>query len=229
MTESPSYISSIPDHAREEDVTAKHGAGRGKVVKNYYLGRTYIGRRIYNQDGLLQHELSLKNGKRHGWQYDWYRDGTLSSALHFENGIEHGTASVWRGSGALLGTYMMNQGTGIDFWWKEHEGKVHLTEARVYVDNKMEGYEYWWYSSDKTRGLWKEKWWMKGCLHGIEREWSQQGKLRRGFPNYWIRGTEVDKRKYDRATRKDASLKPFVIEENKPYRIFPQEVAAKFL
>ncbi len=112
----PSYISSIPEHAREEDVTAKHGAGRGKVVKNYYLGRSFIGRRWYNLDGQLLHEWSFKNGNKHGWEYEWYEDGGLSWAIHYDDGIEHGTASVWGRSGELLGTYTMDHGTGINFW-----------------------------------------------------------------------------------------------------------------
>src|SRR5690349_19335693 len=107
MTADPAYVSSIPAHAREEDITAKHGAGRGRTVKNYYLGRSYVGRRVYSREGLLEHEYSYKNGKRHGWEYEWYRNGRLSWALHYDNGIEHGTARVWGDSGALLGSYTM--------------------------------------------------------------------------------------------------------------------------
>ena len=38
MNGDPSYISAIPEHAREEDITGKPGGVHGKVVKNYYLG-----------------------------------------------------------------------------------------------------------------------------------------------------------------------------------------------
>jgi hypothetical protein len=225
MNVDPSYISAIPEHAREEDITGKHGAGRGKVVKNYYLGRSYVGRRVYNKDGLLEHECSYKNGKRHGWEYQWNEEGGLSWALPYDNGREHGTARVWGGSGALLGSYTKDHGTGIDFWWIELEGKAQLTEARVVVDNQMDGYEYWfaWYNPGVLR---KEKWWSKGDLHGIEREWNDRGRLRRGFPKYWIHGEKVDKRAYDRAVKADTTLRPFRIEDNQPYRIFPPEVAA---
>ena len=231
MNENPSCISSIPDHAREEDITAKHGAGRGRnmVVKNYYLGRSYIGQRVYNRDGLLKHEWSFKNGKRHGWQYDCNNNGGLYRAIHYENGIEHGTAQCWGHSGALLGTYTIDHGTGIDFWWNEFESKAQLTEARFVVDSLMDGYEYWWFSWGNAGALWKEKWWYKGCLHGIEREWNYRGGLRRGFPNYWLHGEEVDRRKYEPATKKDATLRPFRIEDNMPYRILPPEVAAKLI
>ena len=224
MNANPYYFSSIPEHAREEDITRKHGAGRGKTVKNYYLGRSYIGKRVYNKDGLLEHEWSYKNGMRHGWEYEWYEDGGLAWAIHYDNGREHGTARIWGKSGALLGSYTMDHGTGIDFWWIEHEGIAQLTEARAVVDNQMEGYEYWfrWFSPGVLR---KEKWWHKDRLHGIEREWNEKGRLRRGFPNYWIHGEEVVKRKYERAVKSDSTLKLFRFEDNLPDRIFPPEVA----
>ena len=225
MNSNPFYISSIPEHAREEDITRKHGAGRDKTVKNYYLGRSYIGKRAYNKDGLLEHEWTYKNGVSHGWEYEWFENGGLAWAMPYENGKEHGTARIWGGSGALLGSYTMDHGTGIDFWWIELEDKTaQLTEARVVVDNQMSGYEYWfrWFSPGVLR---KEKWWCEGRLHGIEREWNEKGRLRRGFPNYWIHGEEVDKLKYKRAAQSDCTLKPFHIEDNRVYRIFPPEVA----
>jgi hypothetical protein len=61
MNLDPSYISGVPEHTSEVDVTKRHGAGRGKVVKNYYLGRSYIGQRVYDKDGLLEHEYHLNN------------------------------------------------------------------------------------------------------------------------------------------------------------------------
>lgn len=224
MNGDPSYISAIPEHAREEDITKRHGAGRGKVVKNYYLGRSYVGRRVYDKDGLLEDECSYKNGKKHGWEYHW-ENGRLSWALPYDNGREHGTARTWGTSGALLGSYTMDHGTGIDLWWNELEGEPQLTEARVVVDNLMDGYEYW-FETGNPGVLRKEKWWSKGRLHGIEREWNDRGRLRRGFPKYWIHDRQVDKRTYERAVKADTTLRPFRIEDNQPSRVFPPEVAA---
>ncbi len=228
MSLTPTFISSIPEHAREEDVTKKHGAGRGKVVKNYYLGRSYVGRRVYNNVGLLEHECSYKNGKGHGWEYEWYESGVLAWEQPYYNGRDHGTARQWGSSGAVLGSYTIDHGTGIDLWWNEHEGKAQLTEARVVVDGLMNGYEYWftWHRPGVLR---KEKWWSKGSLHGIEREWNDRGRLRRGFPKYWIRGEQVDRRSYERAVKSDIALRPFCIEDNQPQRVFPPEVAVHLL
>ncbi len=97
-----STISSIPENAREENVTQKHGAGGGKLVKNYYLGRSYVGKRVYKDDGQLEYACSYKNGKRHGWEFNWNEEGGLSDALPYSNGIEYGRASVWGSSGRFL-------------------------------------------------------------------------------------------------------------------------------
>ena len=220
----PSYISFIPEDAREEDVTHKHGAGPGRSVKNYYRGGSFVGKRIFYRDGKLETECSYKKGKRHGWEYHWNENGGLSSSTPFEDGREHGTACQWGESRDLIGSYTMVQGTGIDLWWDESEGKAYLSEARIVVDNLMAGYEYW-FGAETENALWIEKWWSQGNLHGIEREWNSRGKLRRGFPKYWIQNKQVDKRAYLRAAKKDETLKPFLIKENQPDRIFPPEVA----
>jgi len=124
MNEDMPYTSTIPAHAREKDITERHGAGRGKVVKNYYLGRSYVGKRVYNRSGLLEYECSYNNGDKHGWEYNWNTNGGLVSAIPYCNGVEHGTIRVWGASGTLLGSYTKHHGTGIDLWWIEFEGKV---------------------------------------------------------------------------------------------------------
>ncbi len=92
----------------------------------------------------------------------------------------------------------------------------------------MDGYEYW-FEWGNPGGLRKEKWWSKGGLHGIEREWNANGKLRRGFPKYWVHGEQVDKRKYEHRSKKDITLKPFRLEDNQRLRTLPPEVAEKLL
>src|SRR5262245_51786852 len=104
MSMHASYISAIPRDAREEDRTGKPGGRRGKIVKNYYLGRSLVGQRVYGKDGLLEHECSYKNGKKHGWEYKWNRDGGLAWAIPFDSGREHGTARIWGSTGTLLGS-----------------------------------------------------------------------------------------------------------------------------
>ena len=224
MNINSSYVSSIPADSRDEDITGKPGSVRRKVTKNYYLGKSYVGMRVYSKAGLIERECSYQNGQRHGWQYDWYENGQLLSAIPYSNGREHGTASIWGTSGALLGTYTMDHGTGIDLWWIELDGKAQLTEARVVVDNKMDGYEYW-FRWGEPGVLKKEKWWSNGELHGIEREWTDRDNLRSGFPKYYVRGHEVDRHAYDHEQSADSILRPYAEEDDRPFRTFPPEVA----
>ena len=60
------YITSIPEHAREEIIGGKPGGRRRGMVKNYYLGKSLVGTREYSWDGTLEFERSFKDGVRHG-------------------------------------------------------------------------------------------------------------------------------------------------------------------
>ena len=72
----------------------------------------------------------------------------------------------------------------------------------------------------------RESHFAEGLEHGIQRDWDSTGRLRRGFPKYFINGEQVTKRQYLRAAKLDSSLPPFREEDNRPERQFPPEVAA---
>lgn len=76
--------------------------------------------------------------------------------------------------------------------------------------------------------LWHELHWQEGKYHGIERQWNSAKKLRRGFPQYWIKGDRVTKRKYLRAAEEDLSLPAFRVKDNSPRRKFPSEIEQLF-
>ncbi len=59
----------------------------------------------------------------------------------------------------------------------------------------------------------------------IERVWNLRGRLRRGYPKYWIHEVQVTKRRYVRAAQDDPTLPPFRENENRPGRKFPTEIA----
>ena len=63
----------------------------------------------------------------------------------------------------------------------------------------MHGYEYW-FVLDTPPTLSEEKWWSNGEQHGVERA-------------------------YLRAAKRDPSLRPFSVDDNRPERDFPPEVA----
>lgn len=55
-------------------------------------------------------------------------------------------------------------------------------------------------------------------LHGIEREWNDEGKLRQGFPRFYVRGRRVTRHAYAREQKRNSSLPAYRPEENLPHR-----------
>jgi antitoxin component YwqK of YwqJK toxin-antitoxin module len=300
------YKSSIPPEATPRPI-GKYPNGRPKRIE-FYIGKEMVGIRYYSHPGYIVDEYSKRDGKKHGWAYQWdrpegidwseedeekaeseaalqfipteaiakvdqtYRNGRpmwihyfigehlvgqrfvardgsilkeyayydgeiqdeyarfggavrLSSAIPYEDGIKHGTAYQWAHDGRLMGTFTMERGTGTDLWWQElMDGEILLTEAWEEADGLCHGHE-WWFHYCLPSELWIEKKWFKGNRHGIEREWNTEGKVKRGWPKYWVHDQQVDKRKYLRAAAKDPTLPAFRAEDNLPYRDFPPGVA----
>jgi hypothetical protein len=53
------------------------------------------------------------------------------------------------------------------------------------------------------------------------REWDRHGRLRRGYPRYFVAGRRVTRQQYEQARRTDPSLPPFDERENAPFRQLP--------
>jgi antitoxin component YwqK of YwqJK toxin-antitoxin module len=222
MNRETAYVSSIPAEAREK-ITQQNGDGNPKRTE-YYLGNDMVGLRFYGTTGVIESEYSFRNGKRHGWSYSWDILGELLSMEHYENDLSHGTAYQWGHDGRLLGTFTMEHGTGIELWWWEDEdtGIVELHSADSYRDGVRHGAEWLFYAEDR---LSQEFLWYCGELHGIERSWDEQGNILDDYPRFWIRDTQATEAEYMKACADDPTLPPFRIEDNKPIRDFPLEVA----
>jgi hypothetical protein len=120
----------------------------------------------------------------------------------------------------------MRHGTGIDLWWISFEnGSTYLSEVRYLRAGKRHGFE-WWLNED-GRSVWRESHFRDGRMHGIERSWNGQGRLRRGYPRYWVDDVRVTKRQYVRARVGDAALPPFREPDNRPQRRFPSEAVMR--
>jgi antitoxin component YwqK of YwqJK toxin-antitoxin module len=190
------------------------------------LGETVVGHRFYDSDGALLIETPLRGGKKHGVEFHWYDGGeSLESAEPYHEGLPHGTAKQWDEDGTLLGTYTLNHGSGLDLWRCQRcgGGAVFLSEVHEMKDGQPHGYE-WWLNEDQ-RSVDTERHWNEGRLHGIEREWNAQGRLKRGYPRYYIRGERVSKRAYVKACTVDPTLPAVRAAENEPLRRFPPKVA----
>ncbi len=187
------------------------------------LNGVVVGQRFYDSDGNIQKETPLKNGKKHGREYIWDETGALESVEPYVDGKRHGLAKQYNRKGKVIGTYRFVHGTGYDIWRYEREdGTIGISEIFTVQDGSLHGYE-WWPRADQ-RSVWHERHWQQGIYHGIERMWNAKGKLKRGFPKYWIRGKAVRKSAYLKAAETDKTLPAFTEKENSPRRKFPGEI-----
>jgi hypothetical protein len=182
-----------------------------------------VGQRAYDHDGRLMIETPLKDGKKHGREYTWREDGTLLSVEPYAGGKIHGLAKQYGQKGKVIGTYRMKHGTGLDVWRQEvGDGVATISEIHSLQDGRPHGYE-WWFSGIPP-ALWHECHWRAGEYHGIERQWNKTGKLRHGYPKYWIRGEQATQRQYMNAMQTDKTLPVYRDRDNAPRRKFPAEI-----
>jgi antitoxin component YwqK of YwqJK toxin-antitoxin module len=224
------YRSSIPKAAQER-VASNYISTRKIQRLDLVLDDKIVGVRGFDENGAMNTEVSWRDGKRHGNMYHFECDPDQEPRVTFvetyRHGLAHGVARQWSDYGGKpIGTYTMKQGTGIDFWRIEtYSGKsVRLHEVRYIKAGNWHGFE-WWLEEDQ-KSVHQEAHFWENLQHGIRREWNGEGKLRRGFPQYWVNNERVTKRQYVRACAKDPNLPPFRAIDNLPQRIFPPEVQA---
>ena len=220
----PVYRSSIPKKAREN--VTKRSEGK-KVWADYLVGGEKVGERMFFDTGDPEHECAFKEGRKDGFEYEWHCPGVLAFARRYVNGFEHGTARQWSDEGRLIGTYTLHHGTGIDFWRQSRsepeDGSWYLQDVCYWKDGKLDG--FWWFIDEDQTTVYSERHFLNGQEHGICREWNEHGRLRRGYPQYFVNDQKVAKREYVRACQSDPTLPIFRIEDNDPARTFPPEVA----
>jgi antitoxin component YwqK of YwqJK toxin-antitoxin module len=217
--------SDIPFDATEVQVREyrQEGALLYFRVKECIRNGQVVGLRFYDQDGNLRKETPVKDGKRHGREYIWDEMGNLESVEPYRNGKIHGLAKQYGRNGKVIGTYRLVHGTGYDIWRCENQdGSIRISEIFTVRDNALHGYE-WWLNRDQ-RSVWHERYWQRGQYHGIERMWNENGRLKRGYPKYWINGQAVKKRVYLKAAQQDNTLPAYREKENRATRQFPPEI-----
>ena len=208
----------IPEKARQR-IVRKHSNGRNKLA-HYYLHGEKVGYRKWTEEGRLYLEGTLRNGVDHGPFRHFYDNGEVQWEGRFVNGKQHGLARQYDYSGKLIGKSYWHKGTGLDLWYLE---KGFLSEERHIVDGRWNGFERWWNRDQRTVST--ETHFKDDLEHGIRREWNAMGKLKRGFPSYFVSGSRVTKRQYLSARMKDSSLPVFCEADNKPNRKLPKVVA----
>lgn len=204
----------IPESAREIiEVTFESGV---KCSAFYELDGERVGLRCWDEDGTLTIEYQMRGGIMHGHFRTFWENGQVNEEATYVDGKEHGVTKQYNANGALIGSYTMDHGTGVDLWF-DREGV--LSEERHYLDGQRHGYERWW-RSDATTVL-QEEHYQKGQAHGIFRQWNDKGRLRRGFPRYYVSGKQVTKHQYEQARHVDPTLPPFAPEDNLSNRVPP--------
>jgi hypothetical protein len=217
------YRSSIPSSAQEQMLRTRPRGQEGHRAE-YFLNGEVVGMRQFDASDQLQFERPLRNGVTHGTVYS-IDQGVVTFAEPYRNGLAHGVAKQWSIDGELIGSYTMKHGTGLDLWRCQTNlagGRVYLAEARQMKDGNWHGFEWWLTQDEKT--LHSEHHFWENSQHGIERHWNSEGRLRRGFPRYWVNNRQVSRRQYVRACTTDLNLPPFRESDNLPKRKVPPAV-----
>jgi antitoxin component YwqK of YwqJK toxin-antitoxin module len=201
--------SSIPRRAIEK---ALYLDGK-KVSAEYFLSGELVGRRYWNENGILEWDQCLRNGHPFGTFRQWHSNGQLMWEEPFRNGLAHGICRQWDENGELLGASRMKMGTGMDLWWGDSRQKF-PTEERSYMKGLHHGFERWWCRKNE---IFQELHYRHGVEHGVFRQWTS-GKLKRGYPKFYLSGKKVTKRAYIAASNHDATLPPYLDKENSPRR-----------
>jgi antitoxin component YwqK of YwqJK toxin-antitoxin module len=219
--------SDIPENVTETELHEYHEERHHIFfrVTQCILGAKVVGQRAYDGNGRLMRETPLKNGRKQGREFIWDEEGHLESVEPYVDGQLHGLAKQYNRKGRVMGTYRFVHGTGFDIWRYEREdGMIVISEIHSIRNSVLHGFEWW--LRDDQQSVWHECHWQEGKFHGIERIWNREGRLKKGYPKYWIQNRAVSKRVYMKAAGKDRTLPRFSEQENQPRRRFPKEVGS---
>ena len=204
----------IPLNATE--LVVKWWDNGSKQSAFYFLDGMKVGCRWFEPDGHLTMEYCLHGELKHGPFRTYHDDGTLCEDAFYIEGKEHGETKQYDEAGNLIGSYKMYHGTGVDLWYAR---RGVLSEERYSKEGIRDGFERWWNEDQRT--VCEECHYKCGVEHGIERRWNERGRLKRGYPRYYINGRRVSKRQYVKASERDESLPKYVTSEDAPSRQLP--------
>ena len=196
------YRSSIPQDSTEKIINS-HANG-AKSTCFYFKNRKKVGVRFFDENGFVEMEYGVKDGRENGNHYEWF-SGKLVFFQKIKNGLADGTAKQWSSdTGNLIGSFKMKNGTGIDLWWQEWSTKPHLSEAIFLNKGIPHGFE--WSLNITEKSVYWEQHWFNGEWHGITRSWKNSRSLDKGYPKFFIRNKQVSKPKYLKACENDPTL-----------------------
>ena len=206
---------SIIDPSTEEHVLEVAPGGGGRAA-SYWRGGRKIGYRAWDADGQVTMEYRIENDVMHGPFRTYHDNGRVQQESTYVHGKEHGVTRQFDLEGVLIGSYELDNGSGLDLWYCEAGV---LAEERYLKNGVMHGFERWWSGDNASVGI--EGHYFEGLEHGIFREWNHRQRLRRGVPQYFIRGQKTQRREYGRACKSDATLPKYDRRDNQPNRPLP--------
>lgn len=177
-------------------------------------GTRRLSRLIWSRDGALLHEQPLDaRGRHHGIEVERDDTGAVVWCATWVHGSMHGPLILFDESGlpALVTEFVHGRGT--DLWMSC--GRV--SEVRELVDGVPHGLVRWGDPEEPS----EEGYFDRGRRHGIFREWETNGRLRKGFPRFFLRDARVSRRAYELAQAKSSSLPPYIAREDANDREMP--------
>jgi hypothetical protein len=205
----------IPRRSQE---VLRYVDAQGYRYFNCLLGRRVVGERVRDREGHLDREVTILHGWKHGYLREWTPSGVLIYEARYCRGKQHGLARQWSYKGRLLGVCRMIHGTGVDLWYTD-DGR--LAEERYWKSGRKHGFERWWTGDDAT--IYEENHFKQFEYHGIRRRWDRDGRMERGFPQFYVDGRRVNRKRYLQACARSRTLPKFDPGDDCPARPLPSK------
>jgi len=97
--------------------------------------------RFYYRNGQLRLENGELDGRLHGPCRTWHYNGQIADESNYDHGQWHGLSRQWDENGRLLGSFLINRGTGTSREW--HQNGQLMSEADR-LDGKLHGRTRTW-------------------------------------------------------------------------------------
>jgi antitoxin component YwqK of YwqJK toxin-antitoxin module len=109
-------------------------------------------KRFYFRSGRIHTDTREVGGQFHGPHRTWHRNGRLGQELWYRHGVLHGKSRQWAENGRLLGSFTMENGSGLQRYW--YDNGTMQTEIST-LAGKFHGRIRSWLR-DGTLELWEE-------------------------------------------------------------------------
>lgn len=186
------------------------------IVAEARMGSRPLARLMWSHEGELGYIKQLDpEGNGHGLELD-RSAGHMVWCAQWVHGKQHGLAISFDGTGRPLLATRFVQGRGTDLWMS----CGNISEVREMADAQPHGWVRWGDPQQPS----EEEHYRHGERHGIVRRW-EEGTLCAGFPQFYVEGVEVSRRKYQAAQARDPSLPRYDRAEDSSRRPMPAVVA----